>query len=178
MTQQPPAWPNAGVASGLWASLAVIGATLLTAIPPALADAPLPPPATTKTVSPRGTCLAIAATDPARIVVEKPSQPDRILWALPFWNPDLVVSDDCAVLGAGYDQGALLVSAEKRPDTVMMTFYRNGEIARIVRLADLYADLAVLPRTASHWLWHQGTEWSGQTWTVRTVDGRVLCFTP
>lgn len=155
-----------------------IGATLMTLVSPASADAPLPPPATVQVLSPHGTCRAIAALNPARIVVEHRSQPDRILWSLPFWNPNLVLSDDCVVLGAGYDRGPLLVLAEKGPDTVVMTFYRTGEIARVVRLGDLYTDLSVLPRTASHWLWHRGTEWSGTTWTVRTVDGRVLSFTP
>ena len=178
MTRQALAWPIAAVVGKPRMLLAAIGATLLTAMPPALADAPLPPPATVRILSPQGGCQAIAVPAPARIVVEDPSHPDRILWSLPFWNPNLLLSDDCTVLGAGYDEGALLVLSERSPNTVMMTFYRNGEITRIVRLGDLYADIAVLPRTASHWLWHRGTEWSGRTWMVHTVDGRVLSFTP
>ena len=153
-------------------------AAILLAALPALADAPLPPPATVRALSPDGSCLVTAALGPARIIVQKRADPDRILWSLPFWSPNLLPGKDCAVLGAGYDRGSLLVLAEKAPDTVVMTFYRDGGIVRLVRLGDLYTDLAVLPRTASHWRWHDGVQWSGQTWTVRTVDGRTLSFTP
>ena len=152
---------------------------LFTPVPfAARADAPLPPPATVRTASPHGTCQAIAAVNPARIVVQARSQPDRILWSLPFWTPILVLSDDCSVLGAGYDRANLLTLSEKSPETVVMTFYRDGRTGRVIRLSDLYPDLSVLPRTASHWLWHQGTSWSGQSWTVHTVDGRTLSFAP
>ncbi len=145
---------------------------------PARADSPPPAPAGVQVASPGGTCQAIAALNPARIVVQARSQPDRILWSLPFWDPNLVLADDCSVLGAGYDRGNLLVLSEKSPDTAVMTFYRDGQVARVVRLGELYPDLSVLPRTASHWSWLQWSEWSGRAWTVHTVDGRTLTFMP
>ena len=117
--------------------LLAIGATLMSVIPLALAAAPLPPPATVQVLSPHDTCRAISALNPARIVVEDVSAANRILWSLPFWDPNLVLGDDCAVLDAGYDRDALLVLPEKSPNTVVMTFYRSGEIARVVRLGDL-----------------------------------------
>ena len=106
------------------------------------------------------------------------AQPQPEPWNLPFWNPNLVVSDDCDLLGVGYDRGSLLVLDEKKPDTAVMTFYRRGRVARVIRLGDLYPDLAVLPRTASHWRWLDSSSWSGHAWTVRTVDGRSLVFAP
>ena len=143
---------------------------------PAPADAPLPPPATTRVTSPRGTCQAVASVGPARITVQ--AQPGHTSWSLPFWNPNLVLSDDCAILGIGYFGSNLLTTADRNADTVVMTFYRQGQIARTVRLDELYPDLAVLPATASHWLWFQKTDWNGRDWTVHTVDGRMVAFEP
>ena len=101
---------------------------------PAWADAP--PLATVRVASPRGVCQALAMLNPARIIVQARAEPNRILWSLPFWNPSLVLSDDCHVLGAGYDGGPLLVLSEKVPDTVVMTFYRDGRLTREIPSAN------------------------------------------
>lgn len=58
----------------------------------------------------------------------------------------------------------------------MITGWRLGGL--VLCLAAPAARASVLPRTASHWVWMRGSAWSGRVWTVQTVDGRRLPFTP
>ena len=109
------------IVSAWWRGTA-LGVALVAAAPlihPVRADAPLPPPAAVEVLSPRSTCLAVAQLHPARIVVRSFAQPQLRTWSLPFWNSNLMVTDDCEVLGVGY--GSLLALDEKDPGTAVMT---------------------------------------------------------
>lgn len=149
------------------------------AVPQARADAPLPPPVDQVVRSPNGRCTARAEVAAAAVRVSGRAPDGRaVAWGVPGWHRDLLVGNDCRRLGVGYEGLNLLNPGDGDAATPVMTFHRNGGSARVVRLGELYPDLSVLPRTASHWSWHQGTGWDGRRWTVHTVDGRVLAFAP
>jgi hypothetical protein len=74
--------------------------------------------------------------------------------------------------------GPLLVLAEKLPDTVVMTFYRDGRLTREICLGERYDDLSLLPRTASHLPWQHGAAWSGHAWSGLYRGRADLSFVP
>ncbi len=145
----------------------------------ARADSPLPPPGDHEVRSPNGRCTAWAEVASAQVrVIGRASGGEVISWSVPGWHRALLVGNDCRLLGVVYAGQNLLNLGDRQAATPVLTFHGIGGIVRVVRLGDLYPDLMVLPRTASHWSWQQGSEWDGRRWTVHTVDGRVLTFAP
>ena len=143
------------------------------------ADAPQPPPADHLVRSPNGRCAARAAVAAAQVTISgRAPNSKAVSWTVPGWHRVLLVGDSCRLLGVGYPGQNLLALGDREAATPMMTFHHDGGPVRVVRLGELYRDLATLPRTVSHWSWQRGSEWDGSRWTVHTVDGRVLAFTP
>jgi len=62
-------------------------------------------------------------------------------------------------------------------DTVVVTFYRKGEVVRKVRISDVIRELANLELTASHYRWGrmEGFDADGH-FVIRTVEDRALAF--
>lgn len=145
----------------------------------ARADEPLLPASDAEVRSPNGRCAARALVAANRVEVSGRSPDGRaVSWIIPGWHRDLSVADDCCTVGVGYPGLNLLALGGRDAGTAMMTFVHAAGPGRVVRLGELYADLAVLPRTVSHWLWQSAAGWDGERWSVRTVDGRTLEFRP
>ena len=149
------------------------------AVPRAHANAPQPPPADHVVRSPNGRCAARAEVGAAQVTISgRAPGGEAVSWTVPGWHRVLLVGDDCRLLGVGYPGQNLLALGDRDAATPLMTFHRDSGPVRVVRLGELYRDLATLPRTASHWSWQRGSDWDGNRWTVHTVDGRVLTFAP
>ena len=118
----------------------------------ARADAPLPPPEDGEVRCPNSRCVVRAEVAAAQVRIGGRAPNGKVVsWSIPGWHRVLLVGNDCRVVGVGYHGINLLDLQDREPGTVVMTFFRSDGPARVVRLRDLYPDLAVLPRTASHW---------------------------
>jgi hypothetical protein len=143
---------------------------------PASADAPPLPGQTFEVRSPNGACVARVQLDRRRIVVSNLSGSEE--WYVPGWHRSVVVANDCRAIGIGFDGLNLIGGSQRRPETVIMRFVHRDGRERLVRFGQIYRDGSILPETASHHVLHQGTEWDGRIWSIRTVDGRRLSFAP
>lgn len=159
---------------GLGLVLAWIAATAAAAH----ADAPLPPPSTYEMRSPNRRCVARADVVANQVVVTPAKGVPGAAWTVAGWHRNIVVSNDCQVLGIGYDGGSLLDQDERESETPVMRFHRPGGPGRVVRLGEVWPDLTQMPATASHWQLYSTAAWDGQRWTVVTADRRTLSFAP
>ena len=179
MTSLPVRRPPRGGMAGCQRIIHLSCLLLALAIPRAHADAPQPPPADYVVRSPNGRCAARAEVAAARVTIGGRAPGGKaVSWSVPGWHRVLLIGDDCQVLGVGYPGQNILALNDRNAGTPVMTFHRDGGPVRVVRLGELYPDLATLHRTVSHWSWQRGSEWDGSRWTVHTVDGRVLAFAP
>jgi len=147
------------------------------------ADAPLPPPATYEARSPNRRCVARADVVAGQVVVTPARGMPGATWTVAGWHRNIVVGNDCQVLGVGYAGGSLLDHDEREPQTPIMRFYRPGGPGnvvrlRVVRLGEVWPDLTQMPATVSHWQLYSTESWDGQRWTVVTADRRTLSFAP
>ncbi|APV48850.1 hypothetical protein BWI17_03650 [Betaproteobacteria bacterium GR16-43] len=160
----------AAVIIGIWGLLAA----LCFFIGSALADAPLPPPAAHRVVSPNGKFAAISdpgtGTQGVELATGKP------LWKIPGWFRSLYISDDGEHLAVGY--GGLNLLALDADDSVeMIGFWNHGRKVKSVPLRAIVPDRSILRRTVSHYAWGSiGGIDAGNRLVVTRVDGRVFRF--
>jgi hypothetical protein len=154
----------------------IFTAALLTAALPALADAPVPPPARITVCSPNGRFCAVA--DPQRNVVigYRAQDPDTELWRVSSWQRAFHLADDGDHLVVCY-RGLNLLPLDYEPDWVMLRFFNRGALVRQWRLRELVPDLTKLKRSVSHYEWGQcvGFQADG-SYEVTTADRGSLRF--
>jgi hypothetical protein len=140
------------------------------------ADAPPSPPQDREIRSPSGQCIARAEVAAQRIVgFRLVNRRRETLWTLLEYHQFYALADDCRTLIVIY--GGLLNLNDRYGSTVVFTFYENANEVRKITLGEIYPDLSILPRTASHWAWYQTVGWVDKDWIMKTVDGRTLTFT-
>ncbi|MEZ5666469.1 MAG: hypothetical protein R3F55_03350 [Alphaproteobacteria bacterium] len=143
---------------------------------PAAADEPLPMPETHSVCAAGGAYCAVAdvIAEETRVMAG-----DTVLWTVPGWHRDIHLSADGADLVIGYDGLDLLVDTDKRPETVMLSFWHQGAPVRDVTLSEIVADLDNLQGTVSHYLWGyiRGFDPAGLL-VVQTIESRMLTFDP
>lgn len=142
----------------------------------AYGDEPLLPPAAFDVRSPSGQCLAHADLTASRITGL--SSGKEKLWVIPEYRQFIELGDDCHSVMALYRGDNLLDRQDRHPATVVLSFFRFGELIRQVKLGELYSDVDVLPQTVSHYLWVKASGWEDGKWFIRTVDNRTILFNP
>lgn len=102
----------------------------------------------------------------------------RELWTMPGWFRNAALADDGEHLIVGYDGGNLL-NLGSRSNQTMLSFYRQGELLREIKLNQLIEDFTKLPRTMSHYAWCRsyGFDRSGK-YAVTTFEKRRFEFDP
>jgi hypothetical protein len=73
-------------------------------------------------------------------------------------------------------EGKNVVPLDYRKDMPVFYFVRRGEVLSYVTLAQVISDWSKLSRTASHYAWEVMSEFRGTTYTVRTVEGKLISF--
>jgi hypothetical protein len=92
------------------------------------------------------------------------------------WPFVAFLSDDGEYLVTAYAWGDLL-ERTYRPDEVMLTFYKRGQLIRSIRLNQLLRDTRHVYRTASHYFWGHLDGFSDLHWfAVDTVEQRRFVF--
>lgn len=140
-------------------------------------DQPLAVPETRRIPAPAGNCwVDTDAGDRATTAYRRVRGTTRTLWSINGWYRVAALAADCEHFVTGYD-GVNLLPENYSPDTVMLSFYRNGNIIRRVTLAELVTDLSRLKKTVSHWSWghYIGLE-QGTRYRVTTVDHGDILF--
>jgi hypothetical protein len=104
------------------------------------------------------------------------SQGRRVLWTMPGWFRVAALADDGAHLVVGHE-GMNLLPLDAGASTVIVTFYRRGDVVRKVTLAQVMGDLSNLERSVSHLVWgyYLGFDAQGH-YAIETVEGRRLAF--
>ncbi len=154
----------------------VVIAALLSALPPAVADAPLAAPALKTVCSPNGVYCAVMDPNTSTTRVYRTGRADETLWSMTGWFRVAALADDGKHLVTGYD-GINLLPLDYAPDTVVLTFHKRGEVIRRVKLSNVVGDLAKLQLTVSHlyWGYYVGFNETGR-YVIETVEGRRLAF--
>ena len=140
----------------------------------ALADAPLPPPATYREHSPSGKFAAISDASAGTTVVESAS--GRELWQVPGWHRSIFLSDDGEHLAIGYD-GFDLLPLDAPDSLEMISFWSRGRKIKSVPLQAIVPDRSLLRRTVSHYAWGNigGIDHNNRLIVTR-IDGKVFRF--
>jgi hypothetical protein len=167
-----PWWGN--IRAGV---LALSAALWLGSCTASLADSPLPPPEDLEVHSPNGQCVTKAEVNASRIVAFRivDGRLEKV-WTFPEYRRFYAVADDCRTLITFYPEGGRLTLQDRNSATVVFTFYEDAAEVKKITLGELYPDLGVLMRTASHWAWYRSARWVEGIWTVDTIDGRTVAF--
>jgi len=139
-----------------------------------LADAPLPPPALQRVLSPNGKFAAVSDPAAGTRVVEAAS--GKPMWGIPGWFRSLYISDDGEHLAIGYG-GLNLLPLDAEDSVEMIGFWNHGRKVKSVSLGALVPDRSILRRTTSHYAWGSigGINPANQL-VVTRIDGRVFRF--
>src|SRR5690242_10987012 len=90
------------------------------------ADAPLPPQQDVDVRSPNGECVAHASLGEAQIIGFRLADGrERLLWSVAGYQRYFAISDDCGTLVVIYGGFNLLKLEDRRPSTVVLTFYKS-----------------------------------------------------
>lgn len=143
--------------------------------PPALADAPLRPPAKYTVCSPNQEYCAVA--DPAvpsvSIFARGATSPT---WSLAPWHRQVFLANDGDHLVIG-PAGVNMIPLEAKLGDPLLIFMNRKATVRVVSVGDLFPKLSSLRRTASHYAWGEvvGVTSHDQL-VVQLVDGRRVAF--
>lgn len=139
----------------------------------ALGDEPLEPSRTYASCSPSGRFCAEMNAEERQTIVR---QGDTEIWRMEGWFEDAYLADDGDHLVVGY-WGLSLLPVNFSPGTVVVTFYRRGELVQKVQVSEIVHDLKSLPITGSHRLWGRtiGFDEFGR-FIVRTAENRAIAF--
>lgn len=149
----------------------------------AKADEPLPPPTDYSIFSANGKYTASfqvkeKKTSVYRIDKSSP-QPQKIkLWEMDGWFRNTFLSNDGENLIVAYD-GANLLALNYAPDKVMISFYRQGDLIKRVRLNQLIENPtpAKLRKTVSHYSWVETYGLNEkQFFEVNTIERKKFLF--
>jgi hypothetical protein len=132
--------------------LALAMVTAMGALPHTLrADAPLPPPALHRVMSPDGGITAVS--DPLlRKTVFQVTATKEVLWELPAWERSIFVANDGRHAVTVYG-GLNLIPRDADEEMVLFAFWREGKKIGEVRLKDFVAHKSKPRRTVSHSHW-------------------------
>jgi hypothetical protein len=145
---------------------------------PAMADAPLPPPAPVTRCSVDGGHCATAdpTADTLTVYAMRGKVRGETAWTLKGWERDFYVQNGGQYLVVCFS-GLNLLPLDYKPEWPMLTFYDGGRLVRRVLLRDLITDPSKLRRTASHYAWGRCRGFDVQgAFEVETVDRGVLKF--
>jgi hypothetical protein len=154
---------------------ALVVGILAIAVCAASADTPLPPPSKVTVSSPNGRIRAVSDPESSITRVED-AKLHKVLWSLPDWYRSLFVANDGKHVVTEYD-GLNLLPTDFRDNLVLLTFWREGKKIREVTVRDLFPDLSILQRTASHYAWCEdiGIDEQGRL-KIERVDGKIFVF--
>ncbi len=140
----------------------------------ALADAPLPPPATFSQSSPSGKFTAVSDPSSGTTIVESAS--GKQLWQVTEWHRSLFLSDDGEHLAIGYD-GLNLLPLDAPDSLEMISFWSRAGKIQSVPLRAIVPDRSILQRTVSHYAWGNivGIDHDDRL-VVTRIDGKVFRF--
>lgn len=141
---------------------------------PAVADAPLPPPAAREVASQNGEIVVVSKPSGGTQVLDVANR--RELWSMPRWFRWLFVSNDGTCVATGYD-GLNLIPQNYSDKLVLVRFWKRGRKVGEVLMKDVYSDSAEPRRTTSHYYWGTIKGFSEEgTFKVERVDGKLLTF--
>ncbi len=102
---------------------------------------------------------------------------DDVLWRVDRWFRDAYLTDDGAHLVAGEHGFVMLKAADGHAETVILTFWTDGQLIRTVTLAEIVGDLDNLWRSVSHYRWGttDGFDENGR-FVLHTVENRRIAF--
>ena len=139
------------------------------------ADKQLPPPGKITVCSTDGAFCAIAdPTGPSLSVFRRGAT--AAVWSLPAWHRQFFLSNDGDHLVIG-PEGLSLLPLETRLSDRLLIFMKREAVVRVVTVGDLFPDLSLLRRTASHLEWGRvvGISPRGQL-VVELVGGRRVAY--
>jgi hypothetical protein len=98
------------------------------------------------------------------------------LWAIERYVKFGCVSDDGKYFVAIYG-GGNLVPFDADDQLILLTFYRDGERIREIKLKDIIEDRSQLVETTSHLYWGDPVGFAkSNKFRVRRVDGKIFSF--
>ncbi len=100
------------------------------------------------------------------------------IWEMPGWFYNASLANDGEHLIIGNDWRNL-VETNYKPDQIMLSFYRKGELFQQVKFNQLIENFAQMPRTVSHYAWCKmfGLDENGY-YSVTTFEDRRFLFDP
>lgn len=146
---------------------------------PLHADSPLPARRTQKAFSPDKHFYAeMHARLKTTVIYElPPSGEPQKRWSMPGWFRVAHLSNDGSHFVTAYDGANLLALEDRKPETIMLSFYDRGRLVRHVTLGELVPDLTHLKRTESHFAWGHVDGFNAKGfYTVETVDSKTIVF--
>lgn len=154
--------------------LAAMG--LLAAAWGAAADEPLARPSPWTVCSPSRVYCALSDPEGWTTRAFRAGQEGITLWSMPGWFRVAALADDGSHLVTGYD-GINILPRGARRDTVLLAFYRHGELIAQARLGDVIEDMGRLQPTVTGLAWgsYVGFDARGR-YVVETVERRRLAF--
>jgi hypothetical protein len=164
-------------ARGIRSLLPLLAAAgLLAAAWSASADEPLARPSPWTVCSPSRVYCALSDPQSWTTRAFRAGQEGMVLWSMPGWFRVAALADDGSHLVTGYD-GMNILPRNARRDTVLLAFYRHGELIAQARLADVIEDFGSLEPTVTglNWGYYVGFDARGR-YVVETVERRRLAF--
>jgi hypothetical protein len=158
----------------------MVGASICAPLRRAGADAPLLDDGVDRIDSTNKRFYAVPSLDRRSTVVYRTatagSKAAR-LWTVPGWHRAGFLADDGEHFVVGYFGGNLLNREHNKPDQVMLSFFRQGTLIRVVRLDEVIVDRAQLRRTVSHYAWGELVGFVGpRRFAVDTIEQRRLVY--
>ncbi|WP_420138367.1 hypothetical protein [Sphingomonas sp.] len=143
------------------------------------ADAPPSPSLATVCSRANRTCATLAGDHRSALIWRKGAGGKRLpLWKTPVDSPRISVADNGRSLVEIYP-GLTLLDRSAGPDTVVLVFHRPRAIPVRVRLSEVVARPAQLPKTISHRQWARGYGFDDTgSFVLDTVEGRHIRFDP